>query len=119
VLLKRHQDRHEKRPNQHWVDFAQHLAECWESFEAGLHLYDPRMNTDDSLYSPRRSPDGGPEIRDLLSRWREVDPLATRFTMPADTTADSGDGAHSPVEQRSQVTGLEETTSEPPDIIQS
>jgi hypothetical protein len=88
VLLRRHQDCYERWPNQYWVDFAQHLAECWESFAAGLALYDPRMNPDDSLYSPRRSPDGGEEVRDLVSRWREVDPLAPRFTLPAQPAAD-------------------------------
>jgi hypothetical protein len=88
VLLKRHQDRYEKLPRRHWVDFAQHLAECWESFTAGLALYDPRMDPADNLYSPWRSPDGGEEIRDLISRWREVDPVAARSTPPTEAAAD-------------------------------
>jgi hypothetical protein len=84
VLLKRHPDQHEGWSRRHWVDFAQHLAECWESFVEGLALYDPRMDPNDSLHNPARSPDGGEEIRGLISRWLEVDPLAERFTPPAE-----------------------------------
>jgi hypothetical protein len=71
----------------HWLDFAQHLAECWQSFVEGLALYDPRMKPDDSLCSPWRSPDGGEEIGQLIRRWREVDPVAARFIPPPEAAA--------------------------------
>jgi hypothetical protein len=65
----------------HWLDLAQHLADTWDSFIAGLPLYDPRMDAKHFLHSPHRSPDGGEEVAQLLTQWREHDSLAGRFPL--------------------------------------
>ena len=68
-------------PSSHWLDLAQHLADTWDSFVAGLPLNDPRMDAEHFLHSPDRSPDGGEEIDQLIKRWREHDPVAGRFQL--------------------------------------
>jgi hypothetical protein len=76
AVLRRHPERRRLSTRGNWLDLAEHLADTWGSFVAGLPLYDPRMNPADSLYSPIRSPDGGHEIECLLAEWREHDTIA-------------------------------------------
>lgn len=77
-LLNRHVEQGHLAIRGHWLDLAQHLADTWSSFVSAVTLYDPRTNPGDSLYSPARSPDNGPEIGQLLTEWRERDPIAAR-----------------------------------------
>jgi hypothetical protein len=81
-LLRHHMGSRILSPRCHWVDLAQHLAETWSSFVAGLRLYDPRMDPNDRLYSPQRSPEGSGLINELLAEWRARDPAAHRSTVP-------------------------------------
>jgi hypothetical protein len=83
TLLRRHVGSQAVSPRLYWVDLAQHLAEVWESFVEALPLYDPRMKSGDTLYNPKRSPEHGEDVAELLSDWREHDSLATRKPEPA------------------------------------
>lgn len=66
--------------NGEWLDLAEHLADTWRAFTAGLKVYDPRMDPRSGLYSPHRSPDGGEAIADLLAKWQQLDSIARRLT---------------------------------------
>lgn len=79
-LLSRHMERRQLSMRGNWLDLAQHLADTWGGFVSGLPLYDPRMNPNDSLYSPARSPEYGQDIEQLLSEWYERDPIAACST---------------------------------------
>lgn len=77
-LLSSHPERRRLSMRGNWLDLAQHLADTWSSFVSALPLYDPRMNPDDSLYSPARSPESGHDIERLLAQWYERDSIAAR-----------------------------------------
>jgi hypothetical protein len=85
-LLSRHIERRELSMRGNWLDLAQHLADTWSGFVSGLPLYDPRMDRNDSLYSPARSPEHGQDIEHLLAEWYERDPIAVRSS-PAPSIA--------------------------------
>jgi hypothetical protein len=65
-----------------WLDLAQHLSDVWECFVAALPLYDPRMEREDALYAPSRSPDDGERIGALLAEWHEADQAALTASVP-------------------------------------
>jgi hypothetical protein len=83
-LLRRHEEWRPLDVRWLWLDLVQHLAEIWETFCSALRHYDPRMDPDDLLWSPHRSPGGGTEIAALVSDWRERDSLARRQSIPRD-----------------------------------
>lgn len=76
-LLRRHDEWRDFSSRWLWLDLAQHLTELWETFCAGVALFDPRMDPSSELYAPKRSPDGGEEVATLISLWRRHDPLGT------------------------------------------
>ena len=89
AVLRRHPERRRLSTRGNWLDLAEHLADTWSSFVAGLPLYDPRMNPADSLYSPTRSPDSGHKIECLLAEWRERDTIARRQADHLDPRSES------------------------------
>jgi hypothetical protein len=83
-LLRRHEEWRPVSPRWLWLDLAQHLAESWHYFNGALPLYDPRMDPRNPKHDPDRSPDGKQGAADLLTEWREHDPLADRLPQPPD-----------------------------------
>jgi len=64
-----------------WCDLAQHAAEAWEQFCAGLDRFDPRREIGGEFYAPWRSPDQRSTVETAVASWRAQDPLV-RLELP-------------------------------------
>ena len=83
-LLRRHDEWRQVSTRGHWLDLAQHLDDAWRRFVSALPLYDPRMDETHFIYGPERSPDGGDEIAELLTKWYDLDPIARPVPVTTD-----------------------------------